>query len=129
MESALSIFGFAMVLVFLGVILRDMGFRGVKLYSVLGLVLLFVAFIDLAERLVFAIEPVIEMGGVGGVATLALKIIGVGYVYGIASDICRDMGEGGVANAVLGVGRVEILLISAPSVVGIVELATELIGG
>ncbi len=126
--EALSIFGFAMLIAALGVILKDIGFRGYKLYSTLGVVLLFGVLMRLAGELVGAIEPIIQLGGVGELASLALKIVGVGYVYGIAADVCRDMGESGIANTVLAVGRVEILLISVPSIVGIVELAAELIG-
>ena len=53
---------------------------------------------------------------------LFIKIMGVGYVFGIGADICRELGEGGVANALLGVGRVEILLICMPAFSEIFEL-------
>ena len=53
----------------------------------------------------------------------ALKIIGVGYVGGICSDICSELGEAGLSRAVSLAGRLEIFAITAPFIVSIIEYA------
>jgi hypothetical protein len=56
------------------------------------------------------------------------KIVGCGIVFGIVADAARDMGEVGVANTVLVVGRVEIFAISVPYLIKLLDTAAEYFG-
>jgi hypothetical protein len=53
-----------------------------------------------------------------------LKIVGVGYLSGIASDLCTDLGEGGLARGATVLGRLEIAVICLPfleKIIGSIE--------
>ena len=119
--------GIALVGSFLSFLLSVMGYRGARLVSVAAaLTLLLYA----ASGIGIVIKELGWLGdavGISEVAAAALKIVGVGYISGICYDICLDMGERGVASAVLTVGRVEILLVVAPTVSEIMRLAVDML--
>ena len=125
MNEWLKMLALAMITLFLGAILGELGFKGKRLVVLLGTVLLI-------GMSVLRIGDVIDMlpgiGGEGEKYTVAmLKMIGVGYAFGIASDVCRELGEGSLADAVCLFGRIEILVLSLPFVKMIVEKGIELI--
>lgn len=128
MTGIVGAFGLVLLAITVSVVLGALGFRGARLVSLVGTVLLYLAAVGMTEEIIALIMPLVD-GAVSGAVRTVLKIVGVSYVASLASDICRDMGEMGASGAVLTVGRVEILLIATPSVVGIVHLAGELIGG
>lgn len=70
-------------------------------------------------------EAFLRLGG-GEVAEDVMRMLGVGYTFGLCSDLCRELGEGGLADGVLTLGRVEILLLSLPTVRRILELGMEI---
>ena len=57
-----------------------------------------------------------------------VKIVGAGYIFGIGADVCRELGEGGIANGVAVAGHVEIFVITLPFLKKILDFGTELIG-
>ena len=57
-----------------------------------------------------------------------LKVVGVGYLAGISSDICSELGAARIGNAVTLVGRLEIIAIATPFFVKILDMGVELIG-
>jgi hypothetical protein len=61
-------------------------------------------------------------------ASAVLKIIGIGYLCGITSDICAELGVPRVGGAVTLVGRVEIIAVAAPFFVKILDMGAEMIG-
>lgn len=116
---------YVFITLFLGVILRELGFRGSRLVMLLGTVsLIFSGVLCIGE--VIATLP-----GIDGIdeeyAVAMLKMVGVGYAFGICSDVCRDLGQTSLAGAVCLFGRVEILVISLPFIKRIVEKGIELI--
>lgn len=121
MSSPIGIAGIGVLVAFLCLMLRQSGFgayRAVGLVGVVGMLAVAVSGIgSIAEEL---LPPMGEK--MGELVTLVMRIIGVGYIFGICADICRDVGEGSVANAVLTAGRVEILLLSLPALRYIMEL-------
>ncbi len=116
---ALSIIGAMLTFV-----LKELGFGGARLISVLALVLLTLFAINGIGELLSAL-PFSAFGKESDAAKGIMKIIGVGYAFGICSDVCREIGENGVANAVLTLGRVEIMLISVPFVNSVFSVLTE----
>ena len=65
--------------------------------------------------------------GVGEVCTAAMKVMGAGYVFGICSDLCRELDAPIVASALSFGGRVEILLLIMPYFVKTVSLGVEML--
>ncbi len=121
--------GVVLIIAILATVLSELGFRGARLISVLGVLATVVLTLYLFDDVIDALRGIIELGGIEDIANTAIKIIGIGYVYGVASDICLDLGERGIALTVLGAGRVEILLLALPSMISVVEGAIDMIGG
>ena len=113
----------AAVLVFL---LREAGFRGAKIVGIIATVGLGAYAISAVGELSHGFGAAYFGKEIEEGAQLVLKIIGTGYVFGICADICRELGESGLATGVLAVGRVEILLLSLPTLREIIGLGIEL---
>ena len=129
MTEAIKSVGVVLIIAILTTVLSELGFRGTRLISALGVLATVVITLYLFDDVIDALGGIIELGGIEDIANTAIKIIGIGYVYGVASDICLDLGERGIALTVLGAGRVEILLLALPSVIKVVEGAIDMING
>ena len=125
MSDWVKIIAYALLTLFLGVLLRELGFKGSKLVLILGMVSI------VAVSVVYIGKILSLFPGLGdenkGYAVAMLKMIGVGYAFGVCSDICSDLGETTLSGAVLLFGRVEIITLSLPFVKMIVEKGIELI--
>ena len=56
-----------------------------------------------------------------------IKIVGASYVFGICSDVCRELGESSIASIITAIGRVEIILLSLPAISEVFLIAEELL--
>ncbi len=125
MSAALRVLGVCVIGTALTFLLREMGFRGAKLVSSVTIVVsLGFAAVGI-ERIISGLDITPFGAEVSRAALLLLKIIGTGYLFGLVSDICRELGEGGIASAMLVVGRVEILLLILPTLGEIIGLGIE----
>jgi hypothetical protein len=125
MSGWMKIAAYVLITVFLGFILRELGFQGARLVGLLGAVVVVGAgVIGIGE--IFSMISLSDESGREYVCAM-LKIVGVGYVFGICSDICAQMGETGLSSAACLFGRVEIITISLPFIKRIVEKGIELI--
>lgn len=125
MSYAVKLIAYVLITLFLGVILRELGFKGSRLVLLLGMISVIGASVTYVGKL-------IELYGMLGMgsdeyAVAMIKIVGIGYVFGICADICSELGEVGLANAVCLFGRIEAVTLSAPFVKMIVEKGIELI--
>ena len=102
----MKLIAYVMITLFLGVILRELGFKGAKLVFLLGMISVIGACAICIGKLTSSFGTFGRESG--EYATAMLKIVGVGYAFGICSDICTELGEGGLAGAVTLFGRVEI---------------------
>lgn len=59
----------------------------------------------------------------------AVKAVGIGYLSGICSDIAVELGEGGVAKAIILAAKFELTVVALPFIEEVMRLATELISG
>lgn len=123
----LKLVGAGILLAFTAFVLSELGFRGRKGLSVLGLLLLLIAVADGISKLVQPILGLCDTAGFSEGAVCALKIVGAGYLFGICADIATELGEPLVAKGLLVAGRIEMLLVAAPYFVGIIKLGAELI--
>ena len=121
--------GSAVLMASLALVLREIGYRGAGVFAVISMV---VILISSFEKLGEVINGLFNISSFSEALEekigIALKIVGISYVFGISSDICRNLGEGGIAKALEVAGRVEILLISFPFVEEIFEIGVELLG-
>lgn len=117
----------ALVAAMCALLLRNFGWNGVPVFSLICFILI----ISLTEPYINEVcGRLLILGEVNGVseeARAVLKVVGVGYLCGIVSDICQELGEGRIAAAVAFVGRIEIVVIALPFFEEIIRLGTELI--
>lgn len=67
--------------------------------------------------------------GLGETTVLLFKGLGVGVLTQLCADLCRQSGEGSLANSVEMAGRAELLLLCLPMLRELVELSQRLLGG
>ena len=109
----MSLVGGAILLAVSAVLLRNFGWKGAPVFSALAIVVIL-------SELSFAVSELtsffsfLSNSGMGDLSAAALKILGCGYLFGICADLCRELGEGGIAKAVEVVGRAEIIIIVLP---------------
>ena len=118
----------ALISVFCAVILRELGWKSGGITATFCALILFSL---LAEGIASGVREIEYLTGLSGVSDLGksvLKIIGIGYIYGMSADICKDMDQHTVASALSAVGRAEILLSVLPYFKDILELGLELLG-
>jgi stage III sporulation protein AD len=53
---------------------------------------------------------------------IVLKIIGIAYISEFGVQICKDAGEGAIASKIELVGKILIMLVSAPILVALMDL-------
>ncbi len=122
MSDAVRTVGVGIIAAFAALLLREAGFKGAKLLSCVALIAIMGLALGLTGRLVSLIGVGELSENAEWAVRLFIKVVGVGYIFGIGSDICRELGESGVAGALLAVGRVEILLLCMPAFREIFEL-------
>ena len=114
--------------VILSLLLREAGFRGARLVSLVGTVLILGLAILKMDAILGMLSLGERVGEMGEEFGAVLKIVGSGVVFGLVADTARDMGEAGVSSAMLVVGRVEIFAISVPYLVKLLDTAAEYFG-
>ena len=126
--SALTPLGIAALSVVLSLILRECGFRGVRLFSAVSTLAIIFVLSEGVGTAVRMLGESAEAAGVGDGAKCVLKIIGISYAFGFGADMCRELGEVGISSAVLVAGRVEIFLVGAPYLTELLSVAVGLLG-
>ena len=117
-----------LIVAFVGIILSELGFKGKRVFSALCITLILAAFVSEATDMLSSVIKIAESSGVGDAAAVAVKVVGVGYVFGFVSDISEELGERGVASAVSLVGRLEIVMLIFPFFLEICELGMGISG-
>ena len=126
MSRVISAAGIAITAAVLAMMLGELGGRGARLISVVGLVSLSLFGLDSLAELIGIYGSLGIEGAVEEAARAAMKIVGIGYITGICHDICADMGQRGVANGLLAIGKIEIMLAAAPFITELVGMAIDL---
>ena len=109
------------------VVLKGFGFKGAGVFSAAAITVMLASAVKSASPIFDLLSGVPEE--CSPYAEAVIKAVGIGYATGITADICRELGEGGIAKAVLTCARIEIALVALPHLYEITELAMELIGG
>lgn len=110
-----------------GMLFSDIGFKGRRAFLASCGVFIVVGVLGGLREILSGVLGIAEMGGVIDIARSGARIVGAGYVFGISSDVCRELDAVGVANALSAAGKVEILLIVFPYFLKTVSLGMELL--
>ena len=125
--EALRIGAVGILLAVTALLLKDLGWRGAAVFSAFSLVLLLSMCNEGLLTLSGAIAEISENAAVSEAALGVLKITGVSLLMGVCAEVCRELGESGVARGVVLAGRVEILCIALPYLQKIIALGVELL--
>jgi stage III sporulation protein AD len=109
------------------VVLKGFGFRGASVFSAAVITVMLASAIASA-RPIFDFFKIIPSAA-SEYTESVIKAIGIGYATGVTADICRELGENGIAKAVSVGAKIELVLLALPHVYEITELALELMGG
>ena len=120
--------GIAVLGATVAVLLGELGFKSRRIFSLLVAVILISFVGDGVGAVIGSLTDISKAAGITETFLCALKILFVGYLFGISADICTELGEGGIANALTLVGRVETFLLVLPSLDEILRLGMELVG-
>ena len=113
-----------LVFAFSAVLLKNFSWRGAPVFAVLCFVVLLSVVPSYLGELLSVFN---KFEGAADTTAAILKIIGVGYLFGISAELCRELGESGIASALTLVGRLEIVAISLPFITELIELALGLL--
>lgn len=76
---------------------------------------------------VTAIKSLLSLVDGAGPTEVLLRATGVAVITELAAMLCRELGEGGIAEGVLWFGKLTILVLSLPFISAVLELAKELL--
>lgn len=129
MTGGLRVLALIAVVLFSTVLLRECGFSGSKLYAALGAVCLIAVGIGGIGELAGELFKIGEKFNLDRAVTPAFKAVGIGLIFGIAADMCRDLGENGIASAVDFIGRAELAVLAIPLIDEIISVGVGLVNG
>ena len=124
----LKLVGAALILTVSAFLLKSFGWRGAPIFTALALVFFIAEAEGEFEYIFSSIKKIGNESGIEGALSAAIKVLGLGYLFGICSDICRELGESGIAKATEVVGRVEIIAVVMPYFEEIIKLGVEFMG-
>jgi stage III sporulation protein AD len=122
-----EIVGSALLLGICAFLLKGFGFKGAPVFTAVAAVLLVSRAGDEFGYIFGSVKKIAEESGVGDALGAAIKVLGLGYLFGICADVCREIGEGGIAKSVEVVGRVEIIAVVIPYFEEIIKVGMGLI--
>ena len=123
----LKICGISILSAICAFLLRSFGWRGVPVFVASISVILLCELDGHFEYVFGALKEIGDSTGVSETLSSALKVLAAGYLFGICADVCRELGENGIAKTVDVVGRVEIVAIVVPYFEEIINIGIELI--
>ena len=127
MEDFLSIIGALLMLAASVLILKCFGFKGAPVVGAVAMITLSTSLFERLPQFLSLFEQLRSFVQARYVDS-AVRIVGIGYLGGISADLCRELGEGGIAKCVNTVARLEVITIATPYVAEIFASLTELIG-
>lgn len=123
----IKICAIALVAAILGLILKELGFSGARLVSVCSLCAVMLFAISRLGEVRGELLGLEGLFGVGNLTKDIMKIVGVGYLFGICADICLDLGEAVLSKGLLTVGRIEIIILTIPTLKEILKMAQDVL--
>ncbi len=127
--SVIPLVGFAIVAVVTLAVLRPLRPELAALLAVAAAVVIFSALLPRIAVIVRLLEGLAGQGGLNAAYLAAvLRIVGVAYVAEFGAQVARDAGEGAVAAKVELGGKILILGMAVPILLGVLQLVVRLLG-
>ena len=106
--------GLVLVFATASLILKNFGWKGAPVFSCVCIVGAFSVLSDAFLGIKQSLEEIATISDIGEYAKAVLKIMGIGYLYTIGSELCCELGESGLSRAVATAGRLEIIIVALP---------------
>ena len=119
----------ALLVAALSLILKSFGFKGAPVFAALAFCALLSSF---ADKINGAFQFFSDFSGVSDISVYTgacIKVIGIGYLSGISSDVCREIGESGAAKFINVFAKIELVAICTPFIKELFESVITLVGG
>jgi stage III sporulation protein AD len=92
-----------------------------------GSLVMFTAAILMLQPVVTYLTELCNQSGMGDMASLLLRGLGVAMLTQLSSDLCRQCGENALAGGVELAGKAELLLLCLPQLRELMEMASGLL--
>jgi hypothetical protein len=122
----IEVVGIALVTVVATLTLRELGSRAAGVISVFSAVMILGSAANLAADTLLGAINVLP-NGVGDIGKCILKIVGIGYIGGMAESTCRELSSPSVALGVSAFARAEMLAVVAPYFFDMLDVCKELL--
>lgn len=92
-------------------------------------IIIFFGMLDKIGELMLVLKSIADVGGINSYyITLVLKVIGIAYIAEFGVQLCKDAGENSIAAKVELSGKILIMVVSAPVLLAVLDMAVNLIG-
>lgn len=126
--SAVALAGFALVAVVALVVLRTARPEIATLLALAVTAVIFAAILPDILQIIHLLRNLAAQGGVNSdYLGAVLRIVGVAYLTEFGAQVARDAGEGAVASKVELGGKVLVLTMALPILLGILQLVVRLL--
>jgi hypothetical protein len=109
----------------ISLILKNFGFKGAPLICALSLICVAIPMLERLKDIEAPIGSLVYSEAEKYIKAAA-KVVGIGYLSGICSDVCKEIGEGGVAKCITLVSKLELIAVSAPFIKEVFDFASSL---
>lgn len=121
----IKIVGFALVSAICAYFLSELGFKGTRLVAAVPVVCLLAFVAERLGTLLSDAREILSLAQIGDISAALIKIVGIGYVTGICSDVCRDVGSERISETVNLIGRLECLTVVLPYFSKIIRIGVD----
>lgn len=105
----------ALITIFLSSSLKSINSEISSIVSVCGGLIIFLLVVSELSNIILSLAEIVNLSNLdSGVISLALKIIGVGYITEFASDVAEDFGNKTLSSKVILGGKIVICSMSLP---------------
>lgn len=127
MGSFSSTLGVLMLAAVSVLILKSFGFRGAPLVAAVGIAAALSLYGSSFSEIFGTFSYLGGIADISGYLTSLVKVVGISYLAGISMDICREIGEGGVAKCISLITKLELILIALPYIEEIFDTVLSLL--
>lgn len=110
-------------------LLKSFGFKGAPVFVAACIAAFISRMSNSFAEITSTLYEISSYSDIDEYAEAAMKVVGIGYLSGISSDICREIGEVGVARCIGVVSKLELIAIASPFIKDVLSLSLEMIGG
>ncbi|MCL2771451.1 MAG: stage III sporulation AC/AD family protein [Firmicutes bacterium] len=128
MAELLKIIGVGLIASMATLIVRPVKPEFAVFIAVAGGIVLVIMMFNIFTDVFFVFRQITQLTGIDvGLFSALMQIVGVGFLTEFSANICEDSGNKSLADKIMLGGKIIILVISLPVLLGIVDIVTVLL--